>query len=128
MVSTSTAPTSRQQTERMEKMKLKRSLVPSDSARASIPLGRAEGKPLKTIEVCQYEDSLDIDVQFEDDHVLELTFHVGFQATARLIKWDKGNSRVVQNLRPTRQPRIVYVPSRPPVAEAPLRAREEKTA
>ncbi len=83
-------------TERSKNMRRQRTPVPPDSCRSVVSLGSAEGKPLKKIEVCQSEDALNVDVQFEDDHVLELTFHVGFQASSALIKWDNGNSHVVQ--------------------------------
>ncbi len=74
--------------------------MPIGSSPSRVPLGRLKGMPLKAIEVYQTEECLNFDVQFEDGHVLDLTFRVGFQATGTVLKWEKGNSHVVQRVRP----------------------------
>jgi hypothetical protein len=70
------------------------------SSPSIVPLGRLKGMPLKAIEVYQTEECLNFDVQFEDGHVLEVTFRVGFQVTGTVLKWERGNSHVVQRITP----------------------------
>jgi hypothetical protein len=70
------------------------------SSPSVVPLGPLKGQPLKAIEVYQTEEFLNFDVQFEDGHVLDLTFRVGFQATGTVLKWERGNSHVVRRITP----------------------------
>ncbi len=74
--------------------------MPLSSSPSVVPLGPLKGKPLKAIEVYQTEECLNFDVQFEDGHVLDLTFRVGFQATGAVLKWERGNSHVVRRITP----------------------------
>lgn len=84
--------------------------MPLGSSPSVVPLGLLKGKPLKAIEVYQTEGCLNFDVQFEDGHVLDLTIRVGFQATGTLLKWERGNSHVVQRVRPRQ--RVQFKPKR----------------
>lgn len=78
--------------------------MPLNSCPSIIPLGPLKGKPLKAIQVYQTEELLNFDVQFEDGHVLDLTFRIGFQASGTVLKWENGNSDVVRRITPRRDP------------------------
>ncbi len=79
-----------------------RHLVPSGHGLADIPLGQVEGKPLQSLQFYQTEDALNLDLQFQDGISLELIFRVGFRASARLLEFRNGDSRVLKNLKPKR--------------------------
>lgn len=51
--------------------------VPFGHGYAEIPLGRSEGKPIKSIHVYQLEEALNIDLEFEDKSMLEMIFRIG---------------------------------------------------
>jgi len=78
-------------------------LVPSGHGLADIPLGQVEGKPLQSLEFYQTEDALNLDLQFQGGISLELIFRVGFQASARLLEFRNGDSRVLRTLKPKRR-------------------------
>ena len=80
-----------------------RSLVPSGHGLAEIPLGQVEGKPLQSLQFYQTEDALNLDLQFLGGISLELIFRFGFQASARLLEFRNGNSRILKALKPKRQ-------------------------
>ncbi len=79
-----------------------RHLVPSGHGLADIPLGQVEGKPLQSLQFFQTEDALNLDLQFQGGISLELIFRVGIQASARLLEFRNGGSRVLKNLKPKR--------------------------
>lgn len=80
-----------------------RSLVSSGHGLAEIPLGQVEGKSLQSLQFYQTEDALNLDLQFLGGISLELIFRVGFQASARLLEFKNGDSRVLKTLKPKRQ-------------------------
>jgi hypothetical protein len=77
-------------------------LVPYGHGLADIPLGQVEGKPLQSLQFFQTEDALNLDLQFQGGISLELIFRVGIQASARLLEFRNGGSRVLKNLKPKR--------------------------
>ncbi len=76
----------------------------SGSSPAVVPLDRAQGKPLQSLEVYQTEEALSLDLQFDDGIALELIFRVGFQASATLLEYTNGDGRVLQRIKPRRKP------------------------
>ena len=80
-----------------------RSLVPSGHGLAEIPLGQVEGKPLQSLQYFQTEDALNLDLQFQGGISLELIFRFGFQASARLLEFRDGDSRVLRTLKVKRR-------------------------
>ena len=79
-----------------------RHFIPSGHSLAEIPLGQVEGKPLQSLQYFQTEDALNLDLQFLGGISLELIFRVGFQASARLLEFRDGDSRVLKTLKPKR--------------------------
>lgn len=77
--------------------------MPLNSSPSVIPLGLLKGKPLRAIQVYQTEELLNFDVQFEDGHVLDLTFRIGFQASGTVLKWENGNSHLIRRITPRRE-------------------------
>jgi hypothetical protein len=73
--------------------------VPSERGVADISLGQVAGKSIQSLQFYQTEDALNLDVQFQDGISLELIFRVGFQASARLLEFTNGDSRVIKNLK-----------------------------
>lgn len=65
--------------------------VPSNDGYAAIPLGDAEGKPIKSIHVYQDGEALNIDLEFGDRSLLEMIFRTGFRATLKLSHNEGGN-------------------------------------
>jgi hypothetical protein len=86
-----------------EDQSMPRHLVPSEHGLADIPLGQVEGKPLQSLQFYQTEDALNLDLQFQGGISLELIFRVGFHASARLLEFRNGNSRILKALKPKRQ-------------------------
>ena len=78
--------------------------VPSGHGYMAIPLDSAESKPLKSIQIYQMEDSLNVDLEFEDESRMEIIFRIGFHTAARLLDYDGGNYRIRRNLKPKRRP------------------------
>ncbi len=70
---------------------------------STIPLGRLKGMPLQAIEVYQTEESLNLDIRFQDGHVLDLMFRVGFHASGIVLKWENGDSQVLRRIKPQRK-------------------------
>jgi hypothetical protein len=70
---------------------------------AAVPLGLAKGKSLHSVEVYQNEDTLSMNLQFQDGLALELTFRVGFRASATLLRYANGDSEVIEKIRPTKR-------------------------
>ena len=79
--------------------------VASGQGYAEIPLVPAERKPLKSVQVYQSEESLNVDLEFEDDSMLEMIFRVGFQASVKLLDYQDGNYRVRRRLKMVRLPK-----------------------
>jgi hypothetical protein len=74
--------------------------VPSGHGYAEIPLGRTEGKSIKSIHFYQAEESLNIDLEFEDKSSLEMIFRVGFSASLKLLDNKDGEYRVRRTIKP----------------------------
>jgi hypothetical protein len=78
--------------------------VPAGRGRIAIPLASVKGKALLDLHVYQSEETLNLDLKFEDGLSLELFFHVGFQASAKLLEYKNGDVRVLKRLKPIRGP------------------------
>lgn len=76
--------------------------VPSNDGYAVIPLGDAEGKPIKSIHVYQDEEALSIDLEFGDKSLLEMIFRTSFRATIRLSDNRRGNYILRRVIKPSR--------------------------
>ncbi|MBB6143701.1 hypothetical protein HNQ77_001650 [Silvibacterium bohemicum] len=76
------------------------STVPFGHGYAEIPLGRSAGKPIKSIHVYQLEESLNVDLEFEDLSMLEMIFRVGFRASVKLLENKSGDYIVRQRIKP----------------------------
>ena len=74
--------------------------VPSGHGYMEIPLDSAE--KLKSVQVYQMEESLNVNLEFDDDSRLELIFSVGFQTSAQLLKCHEGDYRVAKTIKPKR--------------------------
>ena len=74
--------------------------VPSGHGYMEIPLDSAESKPLKSIQTYQMDDSLNVDLEFEDDSRLEMIFRIGFHTSAKLLDHHEGNYRVRRKVKP----------------------------
>jgi hypothetical protein len=74
--------------------------VPFGHGYAEIPLGRAEGKPIKSIHVYQLEEALNIDLEFEDKSMLEMIFRFGVRASVKLLENRDGDYHVLQSIKP----------------------------
>ncbi len=79
--------------------------VPSGHGYAEIPLAPAERKPLKSVQVYQSEESLNVDLEFEDDSMLEMFFRVGFRASVKLLDYQDGSYRVRRRIKLVRLPK-----------------------
>ncbi len=78
--------------------------VPSGHGYAEVTLGPTERKPLKSVQVYQMEESLNVDLEFEDDSMLEMIFRVGFRASVKLLDYKDGNYRVRRRIKARRLP------------------------
>ena len=78
--------------------------VPSGHGYAEIPLYHAEGKALKSVQVYQLEEALNVDLEFEDQSMLEMIFRVGFQTSVKLLDYKDGNYSVRKKIKPKRLP------------------------
>lgn len=76
------------------------SIVPSGHGYAEIPLGSIEGKPIKSVHVCQLEEALNVDLEFEDKSMLEMIFRVGLQASVNLLENKDGDFHVRRRIKP----------------------------
>jgi hypothetical protein len=78
--------------------------VPAGAGRIAIPVSHVQGKALLDIHVYQSEETLNLNLQFEEGLSIELFFRVGFQASAKVLEYKDGNSRVLKRLKPVQQP------------------------
>jgi hypothetical protein len=69
---------------------------------AELPLGQAEGKPIKSIHIYQDEEALNIDLEFEDLLMLEMIFRVGFRSTINLLENRNGVYHLRKRIKPKR--------------------------
>jgi hypothetical protein len=76
--------------------------VPSGHGYMDIPLDSAQSKPLKSIQAYQMDDSLNVDLEFDDDSRLEMIFRIGFHTSAKLLDCHEGDYRVRRKLKPKR--------------------------
>ena len=77
--------------------------VPSNDGYAVIPLGSAQGKPVKSIHVYQDDEALNVDLEFEDKSVLEMIFRVGFRSTINLLENHGGDYYIRKRIKPKRR-------------------------
>ena len=76
--------------------------VPFGNGYAEIPLDLARRKALKSVQIYQAQEALNVDLEFEDDTMLEMIFRVGFQSSARLLDYQDGNYTVRKRIKPRR--------------------------
>ena len=76
--------------------------VPSNDGYAMVPLGTAEGKPIKSIHIYQDDEALNVDLEFEDKSMLEMIFRVGFRSTINLLENHGGDYRIRKRIKPKR--------------------------
>ena len=74
--------------------------VPSGDGYADVPLGRAQGKPIKSIHIYQDEEAVNIDLEFEDKSLLEMIFRVGFRSTITLLENKDGDYHIRKRIKP----------------------------
>ena len=72
--------------------------IPLGSGHITVPLERAEGKPLHSLRIYQTEDTLNVDLQFENGIAVEIILRVRFEASANVLKYVNGTSRVLNKL------------------------------
>jgi hypothetical protein len=77
--------------------------VPFGHGYAEIPLGRSQGKPIKSIHVYQLEEALNVDLEFEDKSMLEMIFRIGVRASVKLLENRDGDYHVRQRIKPKLQ-------------------------
>ena len=61
-----------------------------------IRLTEVSGKTLRSIEISQSGEALNLDIHFEDDTMLELFFRTGFRASANLMENRDGNLEILK--------------------------------
>jgi hypothetical protein len=76
--------------------------VPSNDGYSVIPLGGGEGKPVKSIHICQDDEALNVDLEFDDDSMLEMIFRVGFRSTINLLENHDGDYHIRKRIKPKR--------------------------
>ncbi len=74
--------------------------IPFELREKAWSLDEVTGKPLKTIQIYQSDDALNLDIYFQDETMLELIVRVGFQATTTLLEDRGGELRVVNRIGP----------------------------
>jgi hypothetical protein len=74
--------------------------VLSNDGYAMVPLGTAQGKPVKSIHIYQDEEALNIDLEFEDHSMLGMIFRVGFRSTINLLENKDGNYHLRKRIKP----------------------------
>lgn len=72
--------------------------VPSGSGYISVSLERAQGKALRSLDVYQTDDTLNVNLLFDQDIAVELRFVVGLKASATLLQYEEGNAHVIKGL------------------------------
>jgi hypothetical protein len=80
------------------------SSVPFGHGYADLPLGQAQGKPVKSAHIYQDDEALNIDLEFEDDSMLEMIFRVGFRSTIKLLENKGGDYHIRERIKPRRVP------------------------
>ena len=65
--------------------------VPSGQGYVEVALSVAERKPLKSIQVHQSGETLNVDLEFEDDSMMEMVFRVSFQGSIQMLGYKDGN-------------------------------------
>jgi hypothetical protein len=76
--------------------------VPSGDGYAELPLGQAQGKPVKSIHIYQDDEALNIDLEFDDESMLEMIFRVGFRSTINLLENHGGDYHIRKRIKPKR--------------------------
>ena len=72
--------------------------VPFRGGHIAIPLERAEGRLLKGLSIYQTEDTLNVDLQFENGIAIEIICRLGFVASANVLEYVNGDSHVLNHL------------------------------
>ena len=79
--------------------------VPSGHGYVEIPLDQTARKPLKSVQIYQAEEALNVDLEFEDNSMLEMIFRVGFHASVKLLDHHDGNYTVRKRIKPLLLPK-----------------------
>ena len=74
--------------------------VPSGHGYIEVPLIGSAGKPLKSVQVHQDGEELNIDLEFVDDAMLEMSFRTGFAASVNLLDYRDGNYHLRKRVKP----------------------------
>ena len=74
--------------------------VPSGHGYIEIPITGAARKPLKAVQVHQDGKALNVDLEFEDDSMLEMSFDVSFAASAKLLDYKDDDYHLRRRIRP----------------------------
>jgi len=74
--------------------------VPSSDGYAVVPLGQAQGKPIKSNQIYQDDEALNVDLEFEDKSMLEMIFRVGFRSTINLLDNKDGDYHLCKRIKP----------------------------
>ena len=79
--------------------------IPSGHGHAEIQLGQTERKPVKSVHLYQSEETLNVDLEFEDESMLEMVFRVGFSASVKLLDCRDGDYLVRRKIKPKTLPK-----------------------
>jgi hypothetical protein len=69
---------------------------PIDSRGIDVLPELARGKILQRVHVSKDEGTLSIDLQLQDGLGIELTFSVSYRSNISLVKWENGDSRLLE--------------------------------
>ena len=75
-------------------------LVPSGHGYLEIPLTGAERKSLRSVQVHQDSEALNVDLEFEDNSMLEMSFHTSFAASVKLLDFKDGDYFLRRRIKP----------------------------
>ena len=76
--------------------------VPSGHGYIDIPLTGAAKNSLKSVQVDQDGELLNLDLEFADDSMLEMSFHTSFAASVKLLDYTDGNYQLRRRIKPTK--------------------------
>ncbi len=70
--------------------------VPIHGGSIEIPLDLVQGKVLEAIHAYQNEETLSVDLRFAGNLAIELMFHLTFEASANVLRFDHGDAEVLR--------------------------------
>ena len=73
-------------------------LVPSGSGYIAVSLERAQGKAIRALDTYQTDDTLNVNLRFDEDIAVELKFVIALKASATLLQYKQGDARVIKGL------------------------------